>query len=52
VLRVEGLRLVCDAQHLHSSTPEFADQFHVFASRLGAGAETNDIDEWEESAGY
>lgn len=52
VRRRDEIKLVCDAEHYHCTSPDYADQLSVLATRLGAGAETNDIDEWEESAGY
>jgi hypothetical protein len=35
VPRVDGLRLITEGEHLHSTLPEYADRFGVLCARLG-----------------
>ena len=35
--RIDDMRLIAESEHIHLSTPEFADEFRQLCGRIGAG---------------
>jgi hypothetical protein len=53
IRRNDALRLIAEAEHIHYSTPSYADDFHQLCCRIGAGeSEFALTDENEWSGGW
>jgi hypothetical protein len=51
IQRIDDMRLIAEAEHVHHSTPTFAEEFRQLSCRLGAGeieSVLSDENEWSE----